>query len=290
MRVAEVTEIDPEEINQHLGNSERLVGDLQDRILEVSAKNFGIIYPVLVVRNAMGKYTLVDGYRRYLVALRNNLKLPVVIKDWDNDTALLMRIALNLSQKPIDITEVHEIAKQIRIPSMLKLIGLTTHESHALRNAPKDVIVELRYRPAEVSVEVAKVAVVNKEKAKELVTLVKRADAKSAEEVASLKELASKMKVGIRCGLCGKHLKREEVNWLALCSYCKYIVVEEFAETIFDKHVKDWITGHRCNDSEAIVINKHAFFELLKSIPEEIRLNNGLQAIYQRLEEEIGKI
>ena len=283
-----ITEVNPEEINQYLSSKERIVGDLQDRILEESAKNFGIVYPAVVVPNATGKFTLVDGYRRYVVAKRHNLKLPVIIKQWDNDTSLLMRIALNLSQKPMELDEAHELAKQIRVPSMLKLIGLTTPESYALRNIPKEIAESLKHRPPEVVVEVAKVAVVNREKAKELVALVKRTDAKSAKEVSSLKEMADKLKVGIRCGLCGKHLKREEVNWMAVCSYCKWLLMEEFRDTMFDRMVKDWITGHRCDDGEAIVISKRALFDLLSSVPEDVRLNNGLQHLYQRLEAELN--
>jgi len=288
--IEEVFEVEPDELvfMDEEEAIERVSDEFVDKVLLKSIENFGIQVPVIAVTNAYGKLTVVDGVRRVFAAKKLNIKVPVIVKNYSTDTAIVMRIALNLSQKTMSLTHVSKLAKNIKRVSMLQEIGLKTTDIYSIINIPKEVEEKLRWYPPEVKIEVGKVALLDKNKGKELITLVKREDVKTKEDVERLKREVNKMKVGITCGLCGRDLSKNEVNWFATCSSCKWILTEEFSQTIFEKKVKDWITGHYIDIDEAIVVSKKALFELIDKVPEDVRLDSGLEELYERLKHELG--
>ena len=293
MRKVPIETIFESEESEGLGmpfmNKERIQNDLRDRVLFKSAENLGVMLPLVLTPNASGGFSVIDGYRRLLACKKANVKVPFIIKNtYDPDDAVVMRIALNFSQKSMDYQETSKLMNEVKKPSKLREIGFTTQEIFAFKNAPKDILRELEYRPPEVTIEVAKTSLIDKGKAKELITLVKREDAKTKEEVKKLKDQVNEVKSGVSCALCGVHLSEEKRNWMAVCSSCKWILLEEFKETVFDKKIRDWLTGHYVYADEVVVVSKKALFDLINNVPDDVRINSGLQKVWERLNHELG--
>jgi len=289
--IDEIREIEPDKkyFDFSMIDESRLTNDLRDKVLFKSSDYFGIINPIIVTPNAMGKLTIIDGYRRYACAKANNIKVPLLIKSIsDPDEAIKMRIALNFSQKPMSVLELKKLSGEMRKPGRLREIGISTSYVYAVKHAPDEILRELEYRPPEVTMEVAKVSLIDKKKAEELVTLVKREDARTKTEVEKLKQQVNEMKAGVSCALCGAHLSEENRNWVALCSSCKWVLLEEYKETAFDKKIRDWLTGHYVYADEAIVVSKKALFDLINNVPEDVRINSGLEKVWMRLKHELG--
>jgi len=289
LAIEQIVELNPEDIVKALVPSERFKDKLKEKVFDKSIEQFGIIYPVIVTPNAQGKFTVVDGSKRVEKAKEKKIKVPALIKNYDEQTALLVSLFLNFARRSVSMDELSWIVKKIKYPSMLREIGFNTSQIHTLKNLEKvkDVVKDL-WSPSEVSIEVAKIGLIDKKKGEEVATLVKRNGAMSKEDVEKLKDRVDQMKAGIACSLCGRNLNREEVNWVALCSSCKWTLIEEFKETIYDKKIKDWLSGKFYNVDEVLVVSKEKFKELLEKIPDDVRINSGVQAVYERLVHEMG--
>jgi len=285
--IAEVFEIDPNEIKLNLSlidKDTRIHNDFKDEMLRKSIEYFGITSPVVASINAANQLTIIDGYRRFVFGKLNNVKIPVILKNMSSDDAITLRIAMNFSQRQMSIREMKKLIGMVKKASVLREIGLSTQYIYAVKNAPSEIVEKISEKvPEEVAMEVMKVALIDKKKAEELAVLVKREDAKTKEDVKKLRESMEEMKSGINCALCAKRLTAEEKNWMAVCSPCKWVLLEEYKETAYDRTIKDWITGKKIYKDEAIVVSKEELLKILLRIPEDIRLSTGIEGLCARL-------
>jgi len=287
--VEHVRLVPPDRFTNVVINNSEFDDELKKRVFEQSIREFGIIYPVIAVKNIEGKYTVVDGAERVKIAKKLQMPVPTIVKPYDETLCLLANFISNFARKNLSISDMAKLFKEITKKGgnilLREVCGLKTTEIFAVMESEKykDVIEKLKYRPISVTVEVAKIAMRDEDKAREVAQLVVREEATTSEEVKELKEKVNDIKAGIYCALCGDKLNKETVNWIAVCSCCKYSLYEELKQVILDKKVKCFIDGHRYYGDEMVTVHKENLKKLLLDIPEDVRISKGWQGVLERL-------
>ena len=109
-------EVEMVEINKILSNPYQPRKDFDSKSIKElaeSIKNFGIIQP-LTIRPRGGKYELIAGERRLKAAKFIGLnKVPVIIKDFDNQETAEIALVENLQRKDLDFLEEAYAYKQL---------------------------------------------------------------------------------------------------------------------------------------------------------------------------------
>jgi len=289
--VEHVRNIPPEKFTSYLVETDGF-DELTSRVFEHSIQHFGFVYPVIAIKNVTGGYTVIDGRKRVELAKKLKIAVPTIVRDYDEVLGLIAFIAANFARKQLSVQDLAKVFKQLEkrrfLPLLRELLGFKTTEIFAILDSErhKKVINKLRYRPPSVTVEVAKVAVRDEEKAKEIAEEINRKDVDTVEEVKKIKEkVESQLKKGIYCALCGDKLTKETVNWVALCSSCKYSLYEEMKQVIIDERIKCFVTGKRFYGDEIVTVSKDVFRKILQNIPEDVRISHRWQGALERLEE-----
>jgi len=287
--VEHVRNIPPEKFTGYLVETDGF-DELTTRIFEHSTQQFGFVYPVIAIKNIDG-YTVVDGRKRVELAKKLKMPIPTIVRDYDEVLGLIAYIAANFARKQLSIQDMAKVFRQIEkkgfLPLLRELLGFKTTEIFAILESEKHkkVIEKLRYRPPSVTVEVAKVAVRDEEKAEKIAEEINRKDADSVEEVKKIKEkVENEMKKGIYCALCGERLTKKTLNWVALCSSCKYSLYEEMKQVIIDEKIKCFVTGKRFYGDEIVTVSRDVFRKILQDIPEDVRVSHKWQAVLEQLE------
>ena len=287
--VEHVRNIPPEKFTGYLVETDGF-DELTARVFEHSIQQFGFVYPVIAIKSIDG-YTVVDGRKRVELAKKLKIPVPTIVRDYDEVLGLIAHIAANFARKQLTIPDLAKIFKQIDkkgfLPLLRELLGFKTTEIFAIMDSErhKKVVEKLRYRPPSVTVEVAKVAVRDEEKAERMAEEINRRDADSVKEVKEIKEkVENELKKGIYCALCGEPLNKETVNWIAVCSSCKYSLYEELKQVIIDEKIKCFVTGKRFYGDEIVTVSKDVFREILQDIPEDVRISHRWQGVLERLE------
>lgn len=287
--VEHVRNIPPEKFTGYLVETDGF-DELTARVFEHSAQHFGFVYPVIAIKNIDG-YTVIDGRKRVELAKRLKMSVPTIVRDYDEVLGLIACIAANFARKQLSIQDMAKIFKQMDkkgyLPLLRELLGFKTTEIFAILDSErhKKVIEKLRYRPPSVTVEVAKVAVRDEEKAERIAEEINRKDVDSVKEVKEIKEkVENELKKGLYCGLCGERLTKETVNWIAVCSSCKYSLYEELKQVIIDERIKCFVTGKRFYGDEIVTVSKDVFRKILQNIPEDVRISHRWQGALERLE------
>ena len=260
--VEHVKNIPPDKFTDYLVDTDLdSFDELTNRTFEHSIQHFGFVYPVIAIKNISGGYTVVDGRKRVEMAKRLNIPVPTIVRPYDEILGCIASIIANFVRKQLSIQEMAKIFRQLEkkgyLPLLRELIGFKTTEIFAILESDKneEILKKLRYRPPSVTVEVAKIAVRDKEKAKKVAEEVNRKDVETEKEVKEIKEkVENELKKGIYCGLCGDRLTKESVNWIALCASCKYSLYEELKQVILDNKIKCFVTGKRFYGDEVITV------------------------------------
>jgi len=278
--------VDPEKVDipKEFDKYSTFEDDLRRKVFEHSCKNLEIVMPIVISPNARGRFTVIEGIQRVLLARKEGLPLPAIIKHISGSLAIAYRLALNLGRRIPELDEMGYLIKQLieKNPSLARNIGISTSDAYSLgyldrvdKETKKEIDRIYKPRPLDVVAEVVKVATVNKEKAKELAKIVKREDIRDKKSLEVAKEKVNRMKVGVRCAICGKLLNDDEKNWLPVCSADRWILQEEF--NIWDKRIKCMLCGHYGEPNEMVIIHRKHIEEL----PEEIRVKYGFQKLLE---------
>jgi len=263
---------------------------LAERVFNHSAEHMGFIYPVIAIPNIKGGYTVIDGKKRVELAKEKNMPVPAIIRNYNEGVAFAVAFVANVARRNLSIEEMHKIIKQIikkNYHGLFKdLTGMKLTEIYAIFRYEKykDIIEKLKYRPVSVTIEVGRIAIRDKEKAKQVAEEVVRKDIDDPEKVEKIKEKVSRMKSGLYCALCGGYLTKENKNWIAVCSSCKWTLYEELKQVILEKKIKCFVTGKRFYGDEIITVSKNIFKKILQDIPEEVRVSHNWQGVLERLE------
>lgn len=289
--VEHVRSVPPEKFNNYLVDLDGFDDPLVERVFEYSIQHFGFVYPVIAIKNISGGYTVVDGKKRVDLAKKLNISVPTIVRPYDEMLGYVANFIGNFARKNLTIKDM----RGIFIPLVNKggqtllreLAGLKTTEIYAVieYDKHKKVIEKVRHRPVSVTIEVAKIAVRNEEKAEKVAEEVVRKDVDYPEKVKEIKEkVEHELKQGIYCSLCGEKLSKLTKHWIAVCSSCKWTLYEELKQIIVDKKIKCFITGNRYYGDEIVTVSKEALKKALQDIPEDVRIANGWQAVLERLE------
>jgi len=288
--IEQIVLIDPREVSNCLNDEYFGLGEeTRRKVFERSIEVFGIVLPVIATPNATGKFTIVDGYKRWRYALEHQKPLPALIKNLSGDEAATLNIALNFARESVDIKKLSKMAKKVSYPGALRDLGFTSKEIVSLTQGDEEILEKSRDMKIDVSMSIASTSIVDNQTAKNMLTLAKRFEAKTKEDVERLKNKAKEMKFGVHCALCGKLLQDEEKLWLPVCSTDKFLLLEELKNQLYDKQLKDWLTGEKCYREEIITVSKQNLLNLLKTIPEQCR-NEEITKVIMRLENEVGSL
>ena len=75
--------------------------DNMNELIE-SVKDSGVLVPLIARPHAEGGYEILAGHRRAEASRKNNLeKVPVIVKDFDDDTAVILLVDSNLHREDI---------------------------------------------------------------------------------------------------------------------------------------------------------------------------------------------
>jgi len=278
--------IDPEKVDipKEFDKYSAFEDELREKVFKHSCKNLEIVMPIVVSPNVTGGFTVIDGVQRVLLAKKEGLPLPAIIKHISSSLAVAYRLALNLGRRIPELEETGYLIKELieKNPSLARGIGISTSDAYSLgyldrieKNTREEIKKIYKPRPLSIVAEVVKVASVNKGKGKELAQIVKREDIRDKKTLETAKEKLNGMKVGVRCAICGKLLNDNEKNWLPVCSADRWILQEEF--NIWDKRIKCMLCGHYGDPSEMVVIHRKHIEEL----PEDIRVKYGFQKLVE---------
>jgi len=286
--IEQIMLLDPREVSNCL-NDEYFSQEIKRRVFEKSIETFGIVLPVVATPNALGKFTIVDGFKRWRYAIEKKKPLPALIKSLEGDEPALLNVSLNFAREDVDVLKLSKMVKAVSYPASLAAIGFTSKEIVGLRGADPEVLEVSRDLRPDVAITAVKTSITDKKTAKDMAVMARRVGARTKEEAEKLKEKAKEMKFGVHCALCGKLLSEDEKLWLPVCSVDKYMLLEELKEQMYDKQLKDWISGRKCYREEIITVSKAELLRVLSEVPEKCRTEEHIKLI-ARLEDEMGSI
>lgn len=101
----EICHIKLEDIVPNKYQPREIINDESLNELADSIKQHGVIQPI-IVRNVMGKYEIVDGFRRYRAAIMAGLnKIPALVRSYDDKESVRISLIDNLQRKDLSPIE-----------------------------------------------------------------------------------------------------------------------------------------------------------------------------------------
>ena len=124
-----VQQIPLSELHPFEGHPFRVVDDEEMQKTVESVKEYGVLTPAIARPDLDGGYEIISGHRRMRAAELAGLKtLPVIVRDMDDDTAIILMVDSNLQREHILPSE-RAFAYRMKLEAMKHQAGRPSQES-----------------------------------------------------------------------------------------------------------------------------------------------------------------